>query len=122
MAYTDITPKPYNLYNNNIGDDWKIPIPVKQADRVTAWDFTGWQGFAQVRDKIGGNIIATFDTYDGSMSFDGGTIYLVSFKDVTAQLSPGLFIWESQFLEPVTGLTRTLITRSVFEITGDGAK
>jgi len=117
MAYLDITPKKYNLFENVIGDDWRIPIPVKQSDRVTAWDFEGWEGFARVRFKSkDGSIVATFDTYDGTMLLQAGYIYLIADKDVTAQFTAGTYVWDCTFLEPVLGLTRTLIIESIFEI------
>ena len=123
MAYQDITPKTYDLFNNVAGDDWRIPIPCYQSDRTTEWIFTGWQAFAQVRKKTQqGTVIAEFDTYDGTIEFDGGTMYLIADKDVTRQLSGGIHVWDCQFLEPTRGLTRTLIIESIFEIINDVAR
>ena len=123
MAYSDITPKHYPLYNNVLGDDWRIPIPVVQSDRSTVWDFTGWQAHAQVRNKIDGSVIIDFDTYDATIEFSGGTMYLIADKDTTRQLSSKKnAVWDCDFLEPVRGLIRTLILESEFEIVGDVTK
>ena len=123
MAYQDITAKTYDLFDNVAGDDWRILIPVYQSDRTTEWIFTGWQAFAQVRkkSKLGTEIIS-FDTYDGTIQFVGGKMYLIADKDVTRQLTGGVHVWDCQFLEPTRGLRRTLIIESIFEIINDVAR
>lgn len=117
MSYSDITPVNYDLFNNTIGDDWRIPIPVYLSDRETVFPFTGWEGFANVesRSKDGTNVIS-FSTYDGTMDLQDGKIYLIADKDQTEQLSAGEYVWSCKFLEPVFGDLRTLILRSRFEI------
>ena len=117
MAWTYITEKTYPLYNIVAGDDWKILVPVVQSDRSTEFDFTGWQAHAQVRKKIDGSIIADFDSYDATIEFDGGNIYLIRDKDDTA-IKSNQYVWDCEFLDP-WGFRRTLIIESIFQVIGD---
>ena len=122
MAYTDITPQQNPLYDNVAGDDWRIPVPVYQSNRTSEWDFTGWQAFAQVRTRDSGDVIIEFDTYDGTIEFDGGKMYLIADKDDTRLIDPLEYVWDCQFLEPVFGLLRTLIIECPFVVIGDVSK
>lgn len=110
----DITPKPYPIYEIGRGTDWRIPIPVVQADEETEFDFSGWQAHAQVRSKSSGTLIADFDTYDATIEFDGGTMYLIRDKDDTL-IDKGEYVWNCKFFD-TDSLTRELITESIFEI------
>jgi len=116
MAWTYITPKPYPLHNIVARDDWKILVPVVQSDRSTEFDFTGWNAHAQVRKRVGGTIIADFDTYDSTIEFDGGNMYLIRDKDDT-NIIHGDYVWDCKFLDP-WGESRTLIIEDIFEIIG----
>lgn len=111
MAF--ITPKTYPLYNIVKGNDWRIKIPVVDADGE-AFDFSGWQAHAQVRTKSSGTLIAEFDTYDATIEFDGGDIYLIRDKDDT-DITPDEYVYDCQFHD-TDGLRRTLILESIFEI------
>jgi hypothetical protein len=110
----DITPKPYPIYDVRRGTDWRIPIPVFQADEETAFIFTGWQAHAQVRAKSSGTLIADFDTYDATIEFDGGTMYLIRDKDDTL-IDANQYVWDCKFFDTESRL-RGLITESIFEI------
>lgn len=120
MAFEYITAKPYPLYNIVQGDDWRILVPVVQSDRETEFDFTGWQAHAQVRKKIDGSLVADFETYDGTIEFDGGNMFLIRDKDLT-NIESGEYVWDCQFHDP-WGNRRTLITKSIFEIIGDATE
>lgn len=111
----DITNKPYPIYNVRRGTDWRIPIPVVDADDV-AFNFTGWQAHAQVRTKSSGALIADFDTYDATIEFDGGTMYLIKDKDDTL-IDKSEYVWDCKFFDTESRL-RGLITEAIFEIIG----
>lgn len=117
MAFQYITEKTYPIYNMVAGDDWRKLVPVVQSDGSTEFDFTGWQALAQVRKKIDGSLIIEFDSYDGTIEFDGGDMFLIADKDDT-RINPGLYVWDCQFLDSL-GFRRTLIIKSDFEIIGD---
>lgn len=121
MAFQYITAKPYPLYNIVEGDDWRILVPVVQSDRSTEFDFTGWQALAQVRKKIDGSLIIEFDSYDGTIEFDGGNIFLIADKNDTVGLSSSEYVWDCQFQDP-WGYRRTLIIKSIFEVIGGPTK
>ncbi len=114
----DITPKPYPIYDVRRGTDWRIPIPVVQADGETAFDFTGWQAHAQVRKKISGAIVADFDTYDATIEFNlsTGVMYLIRDKDNTL-IDASDYEWDCKFFDPTSQL-RGLITTAIFQIIG----
>ena len=111
----DITPKPYPIYDVRRGTDWRIPIPVVDSDG-NPFDFTGWQAHAQVRNKVSGALIADFDTYDATIEFDGGTMYLIRYKDDTL-IDASQYVWDGKFFDTESRL-RGLIIKSIFEITG----
>ena len=117
MAFQYITEKTYPIYNMIAGDDWRKLVPVVQSDGSTEFDFTGWQALAQVRKKIDGSLIIEFDSYDGTIEFSGGDIFLIADKDDTTNLTAGLYIWDCQF-QDAQGRRRTLIIKSDFEIIG----
>lgn len=116
----DITPKPYPIYDVRRGTDWRIPIPVVQSDGETEFDFTGWQAHAQVRTRKAGTrpstLIADFDTYDATIEFDGGTMYLIRDKDDTL-IDANQHEWDCKFFDPESQL-RGLLTTAIFEVTG----
>lgn len=112
----DITPKPYPIYDVRQGTDWRIPIPVVQADEETEFNFVGWQAHAQVRTKSSGTLIADFDTYDATIEFDGGTMYLIRDKDDTL-IDANEYVWDCKFFD-ANSLLRGYIIESIFEITG----
>ena len=116
MSFTIITAKQYHLYEIPRGDDWHIYIPV-YSDETNTFDLSSWQGHAQVRKKVDGSLIADFDTYDGTMEFGDGYIYLNRDKDLT-NIKPSTYVWDCEFLDPL-GYRRTLILESDFEIIGD---
>ncbi len=111
----DITPKPYPIYEVRRGTDWRIPIPVVDANG-NAFDFAGWQAHAQVRKKVDGTLIADFDTYDSTIEFDGGTMYLIRDKDDTL-IDASQYEWDCLFFDD-TSLVRGHIVTSIFEIIG----
>ncbi|GAG81271.1 unnamed protein product, partial [marine sediment metagenome] len=94
----------------------RIPIPVVQADGETAFDFTGWQANAQVRKKVSGTLVAEFDTYDATIEFDGGTMYLIRDKDDTL-IDATEYEWDCKFFDP-DSLTRGYIITSSFIVIG----
>ena len=114
----DITPKPYPIYGVRRGTDWRIPIPVVQADGETAFDFTGWQAHAQVRKKIDGTLVADFDTYDSTIELNltTGVMYLIRDKDDTL-IKASEYEWDCKFFD-ADSLLRGLIVTSIFEIIG----
>ena len=120
MAWEFITAKTYPLYNVVQGDDWRLLVPVVQSDGSSEFDFSGWQAHAQVRKKIDGSLVADFDTYDATIEFDGGDMYLIRDKDDT-QINAGLYVWDCEFLDP-WGYRRTLIIQSDFEVIGDATE
>ena len=111
----DITPKPYPIYKVRRGTDWRIPIPVVDAND-NAFDFSGWQAHAQVRNKISGTLVVDFDTYDATIEFDGGTMYLIRDKDDTL-IEANQYEWDCKFFDTESQL-RGLFTTSIFEIIG----
>ena len=115
----DITPKPYPIYDVRRGTDWRIPIPVVDSDG-NAFDFSGWQAHAQVRTRKAGSrpstLIADFDTYDATIEFDGGTMYLIRDKDDTL-IDANQYEWDCVFFD-TESRRRGLITTNIFEITG----
>ena len=111
----DITPKPYPIYRVRRGTDWRIPIPVVDADG-NDFDFTGWQARAQVRKKVNGTLIADFDTYDATIEFIGGTMYLIRDKDDT-DIKANEYEWDCLFFD-TDSLLRGYIETSIFEIVG----
>ena len=111
MAFEFITPKHYPL-SAVIGDDWRLFIPVVDADGED-FDFTGWNAFGEIRKRSDGTLIIDFDSYDSTIIFADGGMYLVADKDVTAQKTPGNYVWDCQFLDP-WGFLRTLILKSEF--------
>lgn len=112
----DITPKPYPIYRVRRGTDWRIPIPVVQADGETEFDFTGWQAHAQVRKKVAGTLVVDFDTYDATIEFDGGTMYLIRDKDDTL-IDAAEYEWDCLFFD-TNSLLQGHIETSIFEIIG----
>lgn len=112
----DITSKPYPLYDVRRGTDWRILIPVVQSDGETEFDFTGWQAHAQVRKKVSGSLVADFDTYDATIEFDGGNMYLIRDKDDTL-IDANQYEWDCKFFD-TDSLLRGLITTSIFQIIG----
>ena len=122
MAWEYITAKHYPLYDMVIGDDWRELVPVYQSGGTTAFDFTGWNAFAQIRNKADGTVIMSFDSYDGTIEFDGGNMYLIADKDETSQLKGDRnYVWDCQFLDPY-GYRRTLIIESTIEFIKDVSK
>ena len=115
MAFQYITEKTYPIYNMVKGDDWRKLVPVVQADGSTEFSFTGWNALAQVRKKTDGSLIIEFDSYDATIEFDGGDMFLIADKDDTTNLNDGLYVWDCKFQDP-QGLRRTLIIESGFEI------
>ena len=115
MAFQYITEKTYPIYNMVKGDDWRKLVPVVQADGITEFSFTGWNALAQVRKKTDGSLIIEFDSYDGTIEFDGGDMFLIADIDDSTNLSDGLYVWDCKFQDP-QGLKRTLIIESDFEI------
>ena len=115
MAFQYISEKKYPIYNMVVGDDWRKLVPVVQSDRSTAFSFTGWQAHAQVRKKTDGTLIVDFDSYEATIEFVGGDMFLIADKDDTTSLTPGMYVWDCQF-QDAEGLRRTLIVESEFEI------
>ena len=112
MAFEYISPKHYPI-SAVVGDDWRLFIPVVDADGED-FDFTGWNALAQVRKRSDGTLIIEFDTYDSTIIFADGGIYLIADKDETTQINPLNYVWDCQFLDP-WGYSRTLILKSEFE-------
>lgn len=112
----DIKPIQYPIYDVRRGTDWRIPIPVVQSDGETEFDFTGWQAHAQVRNKVSGTLVVDFDTYDSTIEFDGGTMYLIRDKDDTL-IDAGQYEWDCKFFDPESQLRGLFIT-AIFEIIG----
>ena len=115
MAFQYITEKTYPIYNMVKGDDWRKLVPVVQADGSTEFSFTGWNALAQVRKRKDGSLIIEFDSYDGTIEFDGGDMFLIADKDDTVDLISGEHVWDCQFQDP-WGFRRTLIIPDTFEI------
>ena len=115
MAFQYITEKTYPIYNMVEGDDWRKLVPVVQSDSSTEFDFAGWNALAQVRKKIDGSLIIEFDSYDGTIEFEGGNMFLIANKDDTTGLTSGEHVWDCQFQDP-WGYRRTIIISDVFEI------
>ena len=112
MAFEFITPKHYPL-SAVVGDDWRIFIPIVQADGED-FNFSGWNAFSQVRNRSNGALIIEFDTYDSTIIFADGGMYLIADKDETTQIDPNNYIYDCQFLDP-WGYRRTLILISSFD-------
>ena len=115
MAFQYITEKTYPIYNMVKGDDWRKLVPIVQADGSTEFDFSGWNALAQVRKRVDGSLVIEFDSYDGTIEFDGGDMFLIADKDDTVDLLSGTHVWDCQFQDPF-GFRRTLIIKSDFEI------
>ena len=113
MAF--ITPKPYPLYDVRNRTDWRIPVPVEDSNG-DAFDFTNWQAFAQVRTKSSGTLIVDFNTYDATIIFEGGTMFLIRDKDDT-DIKKDEYVWDCKFLN-TEGILAGNIKESIFQITG----
>ena len=117
MAYSEITPiqYPVTLIRN---DSWNREITVNDANG-NAYDFTGWQGKAEVRKRASGTspVLITFDTTGGTMTLTSGKITLIAAKANT-DLNPGVYVWDLEFTD-ADGLARTLIKNGPFTIVED---
>lgn len=113
MAF--ITPKPYPIYDVRNRTDWRIPVPVEDVNG-DPFDFAGWQAFAQVRTKSSGTLIAAFETYDATIIFEAGTMFLIRDKDDT-DINQDDYAWDCKFLNP-EGILAGNIKESIFQITG----
>lgn len=119
MAYQYISKKQYPISNMVVGDDWRELVPVVLQDRITEFDFGGWQAKAQVRGKLTGELLVEFNSESSSptIEFDGGDMYLIQGKDDTIDFLVDDYVWDCEFTD-TDGLVRTLIIESPFEIIG----
>ncbi len=116
MAYQYVTRKTYDIVNMPIGDDWREFIPIVQSDKETAWDFTGWEAVAEVRDKDG-NLIVAFDSEssDPTIEFADGGIYLIKAAAITVNYIADNYVWSCRFTD-TDDLLRSQILKSRFQI------
>lgn len=117
MAEITSVQYPITLIRN---DDWNREITVNDANG-DPFDFTGWEGKAEVRKSASGTspAVITFDTTLGTptMTLTSGKITLIADKANT-DINPGTYVWDVQFVDDA-GKTRTLIKSGPFTITED---
>lgn len=115
MAFEYITAKQYPIEHMIIGTDWYEQIPIYQADGVTEWDFSGWEAYAAVKDKLTDEVIIEFDSTASvpTIEFVGGKMYLVADAADTELLTPGQEVWFCKFTD-AEGKNRVLILESPF--------
>ena len=58
--------------------------------------------------------MADFDTYDSTIEFDSGTMYLIRDKNDTL-IDANEYVWNCKFFD-TESLTKELIIESIFEI------
>jgi hypothetical protein len=119
MAFQYIKAQLYPISNPPVvvGDDWRRLVPVYQKNKTDEFNFTGWSAKAHVRNKITGEIIATFDSEasPATIEFDGGKMYLIKPKEETIDVVPDSYVWDCEFVD-TDGYERTLILESLFEV------
>ena len=119
MPYSEISSVQYpiTLIRN---DDWNREIAVNNASG-TGFDFTGWQGKAEVRARAAGAspVLITFDTQAGTptMTLETGKITLIA-ASADTDINPGTYVWDLEFTD-ADGLKRTLIKNGPFTIIED---